>query len=173
MFKIGDLAVYPAHGVGRIESIESREISGEKQDFYIMKILDNNMIIMIPVRNVDSVGLRDVIDKKEVPRVYEIMKKRDIPADALVLPGHNLPFVGLHARIDELAAHHEVRCLAIAQACRQAPCTAADLVPVVFRRAIDDPHQMGFAFSEVLAHVNYMLREHRLQSVPGSSQLTA
>jgi CarD family transcriptional regulator len=81
MFKVGDLAVYPAHGVGRIESIESREISGEKQDFYIMKILDNNMTIMIPVRNVASVGLRDVIDRKEVARVYEIMKKRDIPTD--------------------------------------------------------------------------------------------
>ena len=99
--------------------------------------------------------------------------KRDIPEDALVLPGHNLPFIGLHQRIDELAAHHEARCLAIAQACRQAPCTTADLVPVVFRRPIDDPHQMGFAFSEVLAHVNYMLREHRLQPVPGSSEYTA
>ncbi|MBW2107554.1 MAG: CarD family transcriptional regulator [Deltaproteobacteria bacterium] len=81
MFKIGDLAVYPAHGVGRIEAIETREISGEKQDFYIMKILDNNMIIMIPVDNVESVGLRDIIDQGEVPKVYEIMKKRDIPAD--------------------------------------------------------------------------------------------
>jgi glyoxylase-like metal-dependent hydrolase (beta-lactamase superfamily II) len=99
--------------------------------------------------------------------------RRDMPEDALVLPGHNLPFVGLHKRIGELAAHHEARCLAIAQACRQAPRTAADLVAVVFRRAIDDPHQMGFAFSEVLAHVNYMLREHRLQPVPGSSEYTA
>ena len=81
MFKIGDLAVYPAQGVGRIESIETREISGQKQDFYIMKILENNMIIMIPVNNVESVGLRDIIDDEEVARVYEIMKKRDIPAD--------------------------------------------------------------------------------------------
>ncbi|MGD8512474.1 MAG: CarD family transcriptional regulator [Deltaproteobacteria bacterium] len=81
MFKVGDLAVYPAHGVGCIESIESREISGEKKEFYIMKILDNNMIIMIPVDNVTSVGLRDIIDEKEVSRVYEIMKQRDIPAD--------------------------------------------------------------------------------------------
>ena len=81
MFKVGDLAVYPAHGVGCIESIETREISGEKKDFYIMKILDNNMIIMIPIDNVTSVGLRDIIDKKEVSRVYEIMKQRDIPAD--------------------------------------------------------------------------------------------
>jgi glyoxylase-like metal-dependent hydrolase (beta-lactamase superfamily II) len=101
--------------------------------------------------------------------------KRDIPADALTLPGHNLPFIGLHQRIDELAAHHEARCLAIEEACRRAPQTAADLVPVVFHRAIDDPHQMGFAFSEVLAHVNYMLRENRLQPVPGSAgaQFTA
>ncbi len=81
MFKIGDLAVYPAHGVGRIESIETREISGEKHDFYIMKILDNRMTIMIPVNNVGSVGLRDIIDGKEVQKVYAIMKKRDIPAD--------------------------------------------------------------------------------------------
>lgn len=81
MFKVGDLAVYPAHGVGCIESIETREISGEKKDFYIMKILDNNMIIMIPIDNVTSVGLRDIIDEKEVSRVYEIMKQRDIPSD--------------------------------------------------------------------------------------------
>ncbi len=94
--------------------------------------------------------------------------QRDIPQDVLVLPGHGLPFIGLHARIDELRRHHEARCLAIAQACREGPRTAADLVPVVFRRAIDDPHQMGFAFSEVLAHVNYMLWEHRLEPVPGS-----
>ncbi|NVM56597.1 MAG: CarD family transcriptional regulator [Desulfobacterales bacterium] len=81
MFKLGDLAVYPAHGVGRIESIETREILGEKHNFYIMKILENNMIIMIPINNVGSVGLRDIIDVNDVPKVYEIMKKRDMPAD--------------------------------------------------------------------------------------------
>ncbi len=81
MFKVGDLAVYPAQGVGRIEAIETQEISGQKQDFYIMKILENNMIIMIPVNNVESVGLRDIINDDEVAKVYEIMKKRDIPAD--------------------------------------------------------------------------------------------
>lgn len=81
MFKVGDLAVYPAQGVGRIEAIETREISGQKQDYYIMKILENNMTIMIPVNNVESVGVRDIIDNEEVAEVYAIMKKRDIPAD--------------------------------------------------------------------------------------------
>ena len=81
MFKVGDLAVYPAHGVGRIESVESRQVSGGKQDFYIMKILENEMIIMIPVDKVSSVGLRDIIDVAEVAKVYDIMKQRDIPSD--------------------------------------------------------------------------------------------
>jgi hypothetical protein len=72
----------------------------------------------------------------------------------------------LHTRTDELGQHHEARCLAIEDASRRTLCTAADLVPVVFRRTIDDPHQMGFAFSEVLAHVNYLVREERLRPVP-------
>ena len=81
MFKIGDLAVYPAHGVGVIERVESKEISGCQQDFYVMRILENNMIIMIPTTNVDSVGLREIIGKTEVKKLYSIMRKRDVPAD--------------------------------------------------------------------------------------------
>jgi CarD family transcriptional regulator len=75
-FQVGDLAVYPAHGVGEIQAIESRVINGEKQDFYIMKVLENGMVIMIPIRNVESVGLRDIISKEDVPRVYDVMKSR-------------------------------------------------------------------------------------------------
>ncbi len=82
-FQIGDLAVYPAHGVGRIEAIESKVISGEKHDFYIMKVLENNMVIMIPTWNVDCVGLRDVISESDIPKVYEIMRKdRESPIDS-------------------------------------------------------------------------------------------
>jgi glyoxylase-like metal-dependent hydrolase (beta-lactamase superfamily II) len=90
--------------------------------------------------------------------------RRDVPGDVLVLPGHNLPFYGLHTRIGELIAHHETRCDRLLQACRAAPKSAAELVPFVFTRTLD-PHQMGFAFSEVLAHVNYMLRQGTLQPV--------
>lgn len=82
-FKVGDLAVYPAHGVGRIESIDSRVINGETHDFYIMKVLENGMVIMIPVDNVESVGLREVIGKDEIPKIYGVLKKdRDSPADS-------------------------------------------------------------------------------------------
>lgn len=99
--------------------------------------------------------------------------KKAIPADTLILPGHNLPFVGLHARLDELAAHHALRCDAILAACRNQRLSAAELVPVVFGRAIDDPHQMSFAFSEALAHANLLLRQGRLAFEGGRYETTA
>ena len=81
----------------------------------------------------------------------------------LVLSGHNLPFIGLHMRAGELIAHHEARCMAILEACKQGPQTVAELVPVIFGRRIDDPHQLTFAFSEALAHVNILVRGGRLR----------
>jgi CarD family transcriptional regulator len=75
-FQAGDLAVYPAHGVGRIEAIECKVVNGEKHDFYIMKVIENGMVIMIPIRNVESVGLREIINQKEVPKIYEVMRVR-------------------------------------------------------------------------------------------------
>ena len=81
MFKIGDLAVYPAQGVGIIERIEQKKISGCQEDFFVMRILENNMIIMIPSSNVANVGLRQIIDRKEVSKVFSILKERDICVD--------------------------------------------------------------------------------------------
>jgi CarD family transcriptional regulator len=80
-FKVGDVAVYPAHGVGEIKSIESREISGSTHQFYVLQILDNGMKIMVPIKNVNAVGLREIISKDEVEAVYEILKERDITID--------------------------------------------------------------------------------------------
>lgn len=84
-----------------------------------------------------------------------------VSPDALVLPGHQLPFYGLQTRCRELAEHHESRCALIAQACATQTRTVADLVPVLFPRKLD-PHQLSFAFSEVHAHVNYMVRRGEL-----------
>jgi CarD family transcriptional regulator len=76
MFKIGQLAVYPAHGVGRIESVEKRDIAGQLHQFYIMRIIDNEMIIMIPTSNASSLGLRDIIDSAQAKEVFEILKEK-------------------------------------------------------------------------------------------------
>ena len=75
-FKVGDLAVYPAHGVGRIEAIETKVVNGEENDFYIMKVIENAMVIMIPTWNVESVGLRDLIQKKDIPKIFDVMRSR-------------------------------------------------------------------------------------------------
>ncbi|PIR25705.1 MAG: CarD family transcriptional regulator [Deltaproteobacteria bacterium CG11_big_fil_rev_8_21_14_0_20_42_23] len=77
-FKVGDMAVYPAHGVGVVDSIEMREIAGHKQKFYILRIMDTGMTVMVPVGNVRNVGLREVVGKSEIGIVYEILRERDI-----------------------------------------------------------------------------------------------
>lgn len=84
-----------------------------------------------------------------------------ISPDALVLPGHQLPFRGLQQRSHELAEHHASRCRLIAAAASERPHSVAELVPVMFTRALD-PHQLGFAFSEAHAHVNYMVERDEL-----------
>jgi len=81
MFKIGDMAVYPAQGVGVIEDIENREVMGTKQAFYILKIMGNGMKIMIPTKSAKSVGLREVISEKEISKVYDILKNKDVTID--------------------------------------------------------------------------------------------
>ncbi|MEX2519997.1 MAG: MBL fold metallo-hydrolase [Paracoccaceae bacterium] len=84
-----------------------------------------------------------------------------IPNDVLVLPGHQLPFYGLHERCDELVAHHEDRCRAVTLACADGPKTNAELVPALFPRPLD-PHQMSFAFTETMAHANRLVRRGEL-----------
>ena len=78
MFEIGDNAVYPGHGVGVIEKIENREISGSNKNFYVMRILDNGMTIMIPTDHANMVGLREVIPEFMVPKVFQILKEKDV-----------------------------------------------------------------------------------------------
>ena len=81
MFKVGDLAVYPAQGVGVIEAIENREVGGSKQLYYIMKIMGNGMKNMIPMVSAKSVGLREVIMETEIPKVYAILRMKDVTID--------------------------------------------------------------------------------------------
>jgi glyoxylase-like metal-dependent hydrolase (beta-lactamase superfamily II) len=95
-----------------------------------------------------------------------LAKLRDtVPPETLTLPSHNLPFFGLHTRIESLAAHHRARCGEVIAACG-VPKTALELVKVLFRRALDR-HQMGFALGEALAHLNFLMYEGALDRVHG------
>ena len=73
-FEVGDNAVYPAHGVAQVTGIESRDIAGQKKEFYILKILETDMKLMIPTDGAQRAGLRDVISKKDAKKVLEILK---------------------------------------------------------------------------------------------------
>jgi glyoxylase-like metal-dependent hydrolase (beta-lactamase superfamily II) len=77
----------------------------------------------------------------------------ELPADTLTLPSHGKPFCGLHQRVAQLHAHHRARLAEVLAACRAAPCTAADVLPILFRRKLD-LHQTTFAMGEAIAHLH-------------------
>jgi glyoxylase-like metal-dependent hydrolase (beta-lactamase superfamily II) len=81
-------------------------------------------------------------------RAYEALPER-----TLVLPSHGKPFTGLHARIRQLREHHDERLADVIVACRDAPCHAARLLPVLFKRPLD-LHQTTFAMGESVAHLH-------------------
>ena len=89
---------------------------------------------------------------------------RTLPADTLVLPSHGKPFRGLHRRIDQLLRHHDERLSEVLQACAEAPCSAAELLPVMFKRALD-MHQTTFALGEAVAHVHALQSGGQLKEV--------
>ncbi len=74
MFKIGDKVVYPMHGAGVIESIEEKEILGERQQYYVLRLPIGNMKVMVPTASGESIGLRQVISQDEVQEVLHILK---------------------------------------------------------------------------------------------------
>jgi len=78
VFTEGDMAVYPAHGVGVIRAVETKTIGGIDQSFYILEILDNSMRIMIPTASSDNVGLRAIVGKNEVRTVLDILADRSV-----------------------------------------------------------------------------------------------
>ncbi len=77
--KVGDKAVHPAHGVGEVMAIEKREIGGTTSDFYVVKILDNGMKVMVPTASTSQ--LRVVMSAKEADRVLDTMRAREVAVD--------------------------------------------------------------------------------------------
>ena len=80
-FKEGDKVVYPAHGVGAIDSIQNRKVSGAEQQFYMITIMETGMKIMVPLSQADTVGLRKVVDSRTVDEVYDILRDKNVTVD--------------------------------------------------------------------------------------------
>lgn len=78
LFDVGDKVVYPMHGAGVIEGIEEKEILGEKKKYFVMRMPIGDMKVMVPMENVDHIGLRQVVGNEAVNRVMDIMGEREI-----------------------------------------------------------------------------------------------
>ncbi|NBT55192.1 MAG: MBL fold metallo-hydrolase [Betaproteobacteria bacterium] len=87
---------------------------------------------------------------------------RSLDAQTLTLPSHGKPFTGLYRRIDQLHAHHAERLAEVLAACDERPCSAAEVLPVLFKRALD-LHQTTFAMGESIAHLHLLWHDGRLQ----------
>ncbi len=76
MFSVGELVVYPAQGVGIVEKIEEKDLGGAKTVLYIVRILSNNVTLMVPVNNAESVGLRPVSGEKQGQHILSFLEDR-------------------------------------------------------------------------------------------------
>ena len=119
---------------------------------------------MVLPRISTNVSVIDVEPEADPLTLYldSIEKMRAIDAGVLVLPSHGLPFKGLHTRIDQLQAHHAERFVETLEACAAAPQSAFELVPVLFKRALD-LHQMTFAIGESIAHLHALWYRGKLE----------
>lgn len=75
MFHIGDKVVYPMHGAGTIESIEEKEMFGDKSEYYIIKMPMNGMKLMVPTKTATNVGVREVSDGSITEEVFKVLEK--------------------------------------------------------------------------------------------------
>lgn len=132
-----------------------------------------NMLIsgdMVLPRISTNVSVVDVEPLGNPLRLYldSIEQMLALPPDTLVLPAHGRPFKGLHQRIRQLREHHDERLLEVMQACSAAPQSAADLLPILFKRPLD-LHQTTFAIGEAIAHLHLLWFDGRLTRLaPGS-----
>ena len=75
LFKIGEVVVYPKHGVGEIVRIESMEISSIKTKFYVVKMEQAKLTIRVPLDKQDEVGLRSISSKRTIDEVFKVFSK--------------------------------------------------------------------------------------------------
>jgi CarD family transcriptional regulator len=75
-FKVGEIVVYPKHGVGEITRIESMKLSNIKSKFYVVKMEQAKLTIRVPLEKKQEVGLRKISSKKNIDQIYNILKSK-------------------------------------------------------------------------------------------------
>jgi glyoxylase-like metal-dependent hydrolase (beta-lactamase superfamily II) len=126
-------------------------------------LISGDMVLPRISTNVSVIDLEPEADPLAL-YLESIGKLLSLPAGTLVLPSHGKPFIGLHPRIEQLKAHHVDRLADALAACRERPTSAADLLPVLFRRPLD-LHQTTFAMGEAIAHLHALLSQGRVRAM--------
>lgn len=129
-------------------------------------LISGDMVLPRISTNVSVIDLEPEADPLAL-YLQSLARLRALPDETLVLPSHGRPFRGLRRRIDQLTAHHDERFAEVMRACRAAPQTAADLLPVLFRRPLD-LHQTTFAMGESIAHLNALWHRGQLRRNRGA-----
>ena len=80
-FTVGDKTVYPSQGVAEVLGIEQKEIFGSIQRFYVLRVLESDNRILVPIDKSDQVGLRPIVGKEEIGEVMQILKEKDVHLD--------------------------------------------------------------------------------------------
>ena len=145
---------------------------GHAPEHIALYCTDLNVLIsgdMILPRISTNVSVYDQEPEADALRLFldSIDKYKPLPKDTLTLPSHGKPFRGLHTRIQQLHDHHRDRLVEVMDACALSPCSAADILPIMFKRELD-LHQTTFAMGEALAHLHLLWFEGKLQRRLGS-----
>ncbi|MCJ0761726.1 MBL fold metallo-hydrolase [Variovorax terrae] len=124
---------------------------------------------MVLPRISTNVSVYDVEPESNPLKLFldSIDKFLPLPEDTLTLPSHGKPFLGLHTRIQQLHDHHRDRLAEVLEACAQAPQSAADVLPVLFKRKLD-LHQTTFAMGESVAHLHTLWFDGQLRRTLGA-----
>src|SRR5690625_4183160 len=77
-FKVGEVVVYPHHGAAVIEAIEHREMGGETLEYLVLQINQSDLVVRVPSKNVEQVGVRDVVGKEGLQKVFGVLREEDV-----------------------------------------------------------------------------------------------
>ncbi|MDK6260017.1 MULTISPECIES: CarD family transcriptional regulator [Corynebacterium] len=77
-YKVGSVVVYPHHGAAVIKDIEQREIGGETLDYLVLQVNQSDLVVRVPIKNAELVGVRDVVDDKGLRALFDVMRLTDV-----------------------------------------------------------------------------------------------
>lgn len=129
-------------------------------------LISGDMVLPRISTNVSVIDLEPEADPLPL-YLRSLQRFGPLPQGTLVLPSHGKPFTGLHRRLAQLQAHHDDRLAEVMHACTEAPHSAADVLPVLFKRTLD-LHQTTFAMGEAIAHLHALAGEGRLRPQDGA-----